>query len=153
MNKSNPPNIYISNGFAPVLEYYGKEMSLKFSGDLLRQSRVTYNHGPKINIFVVYKLNTHTISTDFALKDCLFGSVKKKKNKDPDDYVYTRFGIVFDSKSTFSHSDGTDAHNVIVFGGDSSQSIHNSNKLAENVFILGKGVSRSYISNKFYKIR
>ena len=34
--------------------YDGREVSLKFSGDLLKQSRVTYNHGPKVNIFIVY---------------------------------------------------------------------------------------------------
>ena len=61
-------NTSTSNDLAPVLEYGGKEMSLKFSGDILRKSRVTYNQGPKINIFIVYKLNTHTINTDFAFK-------------------------------------------------------------------------------------
>ena len=115
-------------------------MSLKFSGNLLRKSRVTYNHAPKINIFIVYKLNTHTINTDFALKDCLFGSVRIAKDKDPDRYVYSVFGIGFDSAATFSHSDGTNAYNVIIFGADSSQSVHSSDKLAENVLVLGKGL-------------
>ena len=134
-------------------------MSLKFSGNLLRKSRVTYNHAPKINFFIVYKLNTHTINTDFALKDCLFGSVRIAKDKDPDRYVYSVFGIGFDSTATFSHSDGTNAYNVIIFGADSSQSVHStsaynviifgadssqsvhsSDKLAENVLVLGKGL-------------
>ena len=96
-----PPNISTNNDLAPVLEYDRREMNLKFSGGLLRQSRVTYNHGPKINIFIVYKLNTHTMNTDFALRDCLFGSVKITKGKDPDNYVYSGFGIGFDSKSTW----------------------------------------------------
>ena len=130
------PNTSTNNDQAPILEYDGREISLKFTGDLLKQTRVTYNHGPKISIFIVYKLNTHTINTDFALKD--FGSVKITKDKDPDNYVYSGFGIGFDSKSTFSHSDGTSAHNVIIFGADSSQSIHNGNRLAGNVLILGK---------------
>ena len=102
-----PPNI------PPILEYDGKEISLKFSGDLLKQSRVTYNHGPNVSIFIAYKLNTHTINTDFALKDCLFGSVKITKDKNPDNYVHIRLGIGFDSKSTFTHSDGNNAHNVL----------------------------------------
>ena len=112
------PNTSTNNDQAPILEYDDREISLKFSGVLLKQSRVTYNHGPKINIFIVYKLITHTINTDFALKDCLLGSVKITKDKDPDNYVYGGFGIDFDGKSTFSHSDGTNAHNVIIFGAD-----------------------------------
>ena len=67
-----PPNISKSNDLAPILEYDGVETSLKFNGSLLRKSRVTYNHGSNINIFIVYKVNSHTINTDFALKDGLF---------------------------------------------------------------------------------
>ena len=111
---------------------------MKFSGDLLRQSKVTYNPAPKRNIFIVYKLNTHTINTDFSLKHCLFGSVRITKDNDPDNYVYNVFGIGFDCTGTFSHSDGADAHNVIIFGADSSQSVQSTNKLAENVLVLGK---------------
>ena len=32
----------------------------------------------------------------FTLKDCLFGGVKLAKNADPDKYVYSGYGIVFD---------------------------------------------------------
>ena len=145
------PNTSTNNDQAPILEYDGREISLKLSGDLLKQSRVTYNHhGPKVSTFIVYKLNTHTINTDFALKDCLFGSLKITKDKDPDIYVYRGFGIGFDSKSTFTHSDGTNAHNVIFFGADSSQSIHNGNKLAENVLILGKGLIQKINKQTLY---
>ena len=115
------------------------KISLKFSCGLLKESRVTYNHGPKVIIFIVYKLNTHTINTDFALKDCLFGSVKITKDKEPDNYVYSGFGTGFDCQSTFSQSYGTNAHNVIMFSADSSQSIHNGNRLAGNVLYTRKG--------------
>ena len=75
------PNTSTNNDQAPILEYDGREISLKFSGDLLKQISVTNDHGPKVNIFIVYKLNSHTINTDFALKDCLFGSVKITKRQ------------------------------------------------------------------------
>ena len=42
-----PPRTSTSKDLAPVLEYDGVEISLKFSGDLLRQSRVTYNTSQK----------------------------------------------------------------------------------------------------------
>ena len=38
---------------------------------------------------------------DFALKDCLFGTVKWTKNTDPDKYSYYGYGIKFDSRSLF----------------------------------------------------
>ena len=44
-------------------------MSLKFNGSLLRQNRVTYNHGSNVSIFIVYKLNPHTINDDLASKE------------------------------------------------------------------------------------
>ena len=144
------PNTSNNNDQAPILEYDGREISLKLTGDLLKQSRLTYNHGPRVIIFIVYKLNTHTINTDLALKHCLFGSVKITKDKDPDNYVYSRFGIGFDTKSTFSHSDGTNTHNVIIFGADSIQSIHNSNKKASNVLILGKGLIQEINKQRVY---
>ena len=120
---------------APVLQYDGVKISLKFSRDLVRQSRVTCNHRPKINIFFVYKLNSHTINDDFTLKDGLFGSVKitEKDKNNYDDYVYSGFDICFDSKSRFTHSDSSTAHIVIVFGVDGSQSMHSGNKSAGNL--------------------
>ena len=45
-------------------------------------------------------------NTDFTLKDCLFGGVKLSKNTDPDKYVYTGYGIGFDSRSVFSLPNG-----------------------------------------------
>ena len=39
-------------------------------------------------------------------KDCLFGGVKLARNSDPDKYVYTTYGIGFDSRSEFLLSDG-----------------------------------------------
>ena len=53
-----------------------------------------------------------------------------KDKNDVENYLYSAFGISFDRKSTFSHSDGSNAHAVIIFGADSNQSIHNGNRLA-----------------------
>ena len=63
----------------------------------------------------------------------------------PDKYVCGAFGLCFDSKSSYTYSDNSsssssNAHNVVVFGADSSKSNHNGNKLPENVLILGKGL-------------
>ena len=132
------PNTSTNNDQGLILEYDAREISLKFSADLLKQNRVTYNHGPKVSIFIVYKLNTHTINTAVALKDCLFGSVKITKDKDLIIMFAVDLRKTLDSKSTFTHSSSINAHNVIIIGVESSQSIHNGNRLAGNAFILGK---------------
>ena len=39
------------------------------------------------------------LNTDFALDNCLFGSVKLIKNADPDKHKYSGCSIGFDSRS------------------------------------------------------
>ena len=48
------------------------------------------------------------------------GSEKLIKNADPDKYVYTGYGIGFDSRSELSLPDGSVGKNVIIFGADMS---------------------------------
>ena len=54
-------------------------MKLKLSGDLLKQNKVTYDHGPIVNIYVVYRLTPKTNNSGATLENCLFGAVKFKK--------------------------------------------------------------------------
>ena len=61
------------------------------------------------------------------LKDCLFGGVKLAKNADMDQYVYSGYGMEFDSRSEFSLLDGTVGKNVIIFGVHMSSSVHVDN--------------------------
>ena len=42
-----------SNDEAPIVKYENGFVSLKFSGDLLKQNKVTYAHGKIINICIV----------------------------------------------------------------------------------------------------
>ena len=74
----------------------------------------------------------------FTLKDCLFGCVKLAKNADPDKYVYSRYGIEFDSSLEFLLSDGSAGKNVIIFRVDFSSFVHADNK-GKDILILGKG--------------
>ena len=60
------------------------------------------------------------LNYDFTLKDCLIGGVKLAKNSDPDKYVYTGYGIGFDSRSRFSLPDVSMDKNVIIFVVDMS---------------------------------
>ena len=55
-------------------------IELNFSTDLLKPDKVTCNHGPIVNIYIVYKLNTIINDSGVTLKNCLFGAVKLTKN-------------------------------------------------------------------------
>ena len=88
--------------------------------------------------FIVYELDTcsQDLNSDFTLKDCLFGRVKLAKNTNPDQYVYSSYGIEFDSRSEFSLCDGSMDKIVIIFGVDMSSSVHVDNK-GKDFLILG----------------
>ena len=70
---------------------------------------------------------SRNLNSNFTLKDSLFGGVKLARNADPDKYVYTSYGIGFDSRSEFSLPDCTMGKDVIIFGVDMSSSGHIDN--------------------------
>ena len=74
----------------------------------------------------------------FYLKDCLFGGVKLAKNANPDKYVYSGYGIGFDSRSESLLPDGSIVKNVIIFGVDMSWSVHIDNE-GNDILVLGIG--------------
>ena len=49
------PGTSSSNDQASILEYGGGGIRLQFRRDLLKQNKVTYNHGKIVNIYIVYK--------------------------------------------------------------------------------------------------
>ena len=86
--KINAANTSSSNDQAPILEYGGAGIRLKFKGDLLRQNKVTYNHEKIVNIYIVYESSTFTSQSNFTLKKSLFGAVKITKHADTSKYRY-----------------------------------------------------------------
>ena len=108
-----------------------------FSTDLLKQDKVTYNHGLIVNIYIVYKLDSIINNSSVTLENCLFGAVKLTKNADINKYKYSGYGTGFDSKGTFSHPRGGDGKNVVIFGADMSSSAHSNNK-TRSILVLGK---------------
>ena len=63
---------------APILE--DTKMRLKFKDNLLRQNKVTYNHGKIVNIYIFYEISSTFISqSTFTTKNSLFGAVKLTK--------------------------------------------------------------------------
>ena len=64
---------------APSLACDNVRIKSKFIGALLKQDKIIYNHGPIVNIYIVYRLNPN-IASDSILENRLFGAVKIKKN-------------------------------------------------------------------------
>ena len=78
------------------------------------------------------------LHTDFILGNWLFGSVKLTNNVDLDKYVYTGYGIGFNSRSKFLLPDGSMGENVIYFGADMSSSVHIHIK-GKDILVLREG--------------
>ena len=67
------------------------------------------------------------------------GTVKLNKNVDLDKYSYSRFGIGFDPSRSFYLSGGTGFYKtVIIFGAETSSSMHTDNK-NKGTLTLSKG--------------
>ena len=64
--------------------------------------------------------------------------VKLTKNVNPDKYLYSGYGIGFDTPGYHSLPDGSVGKNVIIFEVDMSSSVHSDNK-GKDVLIRGKG--------------
>ena len=69
------------------------------------------------------------------------------RNADIDKYKYSRYGIGFDKKETFSFSNGGFDKNVIILGVDMSSSIHVVNK-KKYFLILGEGSTQGLDDTK-----
>ena len=108
-------------------------MSLQFKKDILRQNKVTYNHGR-----IVYCLN-----------DCLLESIKLTKNSDLDKYQYGRYGLCFDSRGTYILLDGSYAKNLIIFSCDLSSSVHENNR-ANSVLTLAPNIVQKINDTTLY---
>ena len=93
-----------------------------------------------VNVYICYKLLPKTINTDNVLRNCLFGAMEAARPNnanDPDNFIYSGWGIGFDHAGTFTHPEGGIARNVIIFGVDMSGSVHASNKTKE-FLVLGR---------------
>ena len=91
----------------PRLLYDNAKIKVKFEvGSILKQNKVTYNNGPVVNIYTVYKLFPDTKDSSITLKNCLFGAIKMTKKADVVKYEYSGYGVGFDSQESFIYPDG-----------------------------------------------
>ena len=100
----------------PFLDYYGTKTRIEFSGNCLKQGKITYTHGKVVNIYTVYEISKSINISDYpTLENCLFGAVTLTKNADINRYGYSGYGIGFDRHGDFSfHGTGL-SRNVIIY--------------------------------------
>ena len=139
LNKSIKPPTTSNKVLNPSLDFVGTKARVAFSGDCLKQEKITYNHGKIVNIYIVYEIEKSiNISSYPTLQNSLFGAVKLTKHVDVDLYKYSGYGIGLDRKGLFSHTSGGTGRNVLIFGADMSSSSHIDNK-KKDILILRKG--------------
>ena len=122
-------------------------MGIKFDKD---PSAVEQNNylNKIVNVYNVYDLDAWPTNptNNFKFKNCLFGATNIVKNSDKEKYVYSGYGITFDSEVSCSF-DNDFARNAIIFGVDNSSSSHSDNR-KNNILILGKepafGINESF---------
>ena len=98
-----------------MIDHYGGKVRLKFNKSCLKQpSKITYDYGHRVNVYIVYELGASgSNDNDPTLKNCLFGAVTLTKNADIEKYGYSGYGIGFDRRSSFSFPDGEFGQNVL----------------------------------------
>ena len=59
------------NSLTPELSYYGSKTRVKFTGNCLKQSKISYTHGRIVNIYIVYELGaSSSYVNDHKLRNC-----------------------------------------------------------------------------------
>ena len=157
------------NSLSPALNYYGTKTRVKFTGSCLKQSKISYNHGKVVNIYIVYELGASSSNVNHpTLKNCLFGAFTLTKNGDIDKYGYSGYGIGFDRRSSFSFPGILDlggrvfggfggglGKNVLIFGVDMSSSFQ-IDKNKKDILVPGKGptqgLEHTLTAEKIYSI-
>ena len=66
------------------------------------------------------------LTNNFKFKNCLFGATNVVENSDKEKYVYSGYGVTFDSGSSWSF-DKDLAKNTIIFRVNNSSSSHSNN--------------------------
>ena len=91
-----------------------------------------------LKLYIVYQLNTwpRYPTSNFTLKNCLFGSVRLTRNVDKSRLTYNGQGIAFDENDLWSF-DNDSARNAVIFGVDVSSSSHTNNP-KNNFLVLGE---------------
>ena len=92
-----------------------------------------------VNVYIFYDLDglPRNPTNNLKFKNYLFRATNIVKNSDKDKYVYSGYGMKFDSAGSWSF-DNDFAPNAIIFGDVNSSSSHSDNRQTK-FLILGEG--------------
>ena len=76
-------------------------------------------------------------ASNFKFEMCLFGGTNIVKNRDKQKYVYSGYGITFDSAGSCSFGDDF-ARDFVIFCIDNSSSSHADNHKSNVLVVLGE---------------
>ena len=63
-DESFKPPTTSDSSLNPALNYYGTKTWVKFTGSYLKQSKVSYNQGKVVNVYIVYELGASSSHFD-----------------------------------------------------------------------------------------
>ena len=82
-----------SSSVVPRLLNESGKLDVAFSENLLKQTKVAYNHGRIVNIYITYELQKNSNNNpDMTLENSLFGAIKITKNFDVSKYSQSGYG-------------------------------------------------------------
>ena len=97
-----------------------KHACVKFDNDYIsftQRKENMVNTGAIVNIYIVYKVSSKGITSSNALKNSLFGTTKvtmPTNTKDPQKYIYSGYGLAFDSTNSFKHPEGDGKKMLVI---------------------------------------
>ena len=115
-----------NSSLSPSIQWYrDSNFCVIFKESCLKQRNATFTPRNRINLVVVYELDTWSqdLNSNFILKYCLFAVVKLAKNLDLDNYRYSGYGIGFNF-CFFSFPNFYCGKNTIIFRVEMSSSVH-----------------------------
>ena len=92
-----------------------------------------------VNVYLVYDSDAwpRNSTKNFKFKPCLFGATSVVQNSGKERWVYSGYGITFDSSGLWGF-DNDSCRNVVIFGVDNSSSSL-ANNCKNNFLVLGEG--------------
>ena len=123
-SKLNPPRAAFLNS----IKLSGYRIGIKFDKDLL-VAEESNGLSKVVHVYIVFHLDTcpRNPNNNFKFRNWLFGATNIVKNSDKEKYVYSGYGITFDSEGSWRFDDDF-ASNLITFEADNSSSSHSENK-------------------------
>ena len=137
--------IILNWAFLRSAQRFGYRIRIKLDKDTLAVEQNNYLT-KIVNVYIVYELYTRLRNTinNFKFKNWLLETTNIIKHSDKEKYLYSGYGITFDSAGSWSFYNDFSG-NVVIFGIDNSSSSHVGN--SKNKFLVLGEVSTYGIDN------